>query len=71
MMPPPIGAAGPESQFELAGLQPRRSNVGELFTVALLKAGRDGCTCEACRVLKRVSAELERALEAMPDAGQG
>jgi len=71
MMPPPYGAAGPEAQFEVAGPGERRSNIGQLFTLAILKAGRDGCVCEACGVLKRVVDEMERALETKPDAGQG
>jgi len=71
MMPPPPGAGLPGETFQLAGPTEPRSNIGQLFTLAILKAGRDGCTCAACGILKRVVDEMERALETKPDAGQG
>jgi len=71
MMPPPTGAGLPGETFQLPGPSEPRSNIGQLFTLAILKAGRDGCTCEACGVLKKVVDEMERALETKPDAGQG
>lgn len=41
---------------------------GQMFTLALLKAGRNGCTCESCNLLKKIVDVMEKGLEAVPDA---
>ena len=41
---------------------------GQMFTLALLKAGRNGCTCESCNLLKKIVDVMEKGLEAAPDA---
>jgi len=71
MMPPPGGIPPAETSFQLAAPPEPKSYVGQLFTLAVLKAGRDGCTCAACLTLKQVAEEMERALEARPHAGPG
>ena len=70
-MPPsyPGGLAGPDLQ--ISGPGEHRSNVGQIFTLAVLAAGRGGCDCKSCQLLKRVVDEMEAALEPRPNARPG
>ena len=59
----------PSMQIPVSGVdQPR---LGSLFTVALLKAGRNNCNCESCLILKRIVDEMEKQLGIEPGAGPG
>jgi hypothetical protein len=66
-IPPPAPRAPASPYLELTGPTERRTSAGQLFTLALLKAGRDCGPCEACRILKRIIDEMEKSLE--PPAG--
>ena len=71
MMPEPPGAAPPHQTFQAPIPQDRQAGLGSLFTVALLKAGRNNCNCESCVILKRIVDEMEKQLGIEPGASPG
>ncbi len=69
--PPPL----PRSPLDLATTPPdptdRRVNTGQLFTLALLRAGRDCAPCPACTILRQIVDEMERQMEAPANVAEG
>jgi hypothetical protein len=70
-MPPPYEIAAAAQRLNLPSLTDDRAKFGALFTVALLKAGRGGCVCESCNMLKRIIDVMEKDLEVRTSANQG
>ncbi len=46
-------------------------NTGQLFTLALLRAGRDCAPCPACVILRQIVDEMERQWEPPANATTG
>lgn len=53
------------------GVGDQKASLSSLFTVALLKAGRDGCTCDSCKLLQRIVDEMEKQIGVTADASPG
>ena len=53
----PVDAAGPLLGIPTAGPdgQAAPPSPGRLFTLALLRAGKDECTCETCRFCQQIA----------------
>ena len=66
-LPAPPGPLISEAPSETTG---RRVNSGQLFTMAMLKAGRDGCNCASCKILLEIVTMMEADVEARIDAGK-
>lgn len=67
-MPVAEGPIISEAPSETTG---RRVNTGQLFTMALLKAGRGCDPCASCKILLEIVDLMEKELEARSDAGKG
>lgn len=71
-MMPPMPESGPrQPAIQVPGAGVDQPRLGSMFTVALLKAGRDGCNCESCQMLKRIVDEMERQIGVDSGAGTG
>jgi hypothetical protein len=55
--PPPAAAQTPQ--------------MGQLFTVALLQAGLNGCTCKSCAYLVKIRTVMLETAEGALDVGKG
>ena len=64
VMPNTAPGAIPGADFPLGGGGDRNPQRGPLFILALMKAGRDGCTCASCRLLQQLIDEMTRDVEA-------
>jgi len=70
-MPNPYGVQSPGPSFPLPQGPGPVINPGAIFTVAMMKAGRNGCTCESCLLLQKIAAIYEKHLLETPDAPDG
>lgn len=69
--PGPFPAAMPA----LAGAPPpaaaQTPQMGQLFTVALFQAGKDGCACKSCGYLVKIRDQMMETAEASLNARTG
>ena len=61
---PPLAGAPPPAAAQTP-------QMGQLFTVALFQAGKDGCGCKSCAYLVKIRDQMMETAEASLNAGTG